>query len=73
MNQDAPLNLPPVGSRVWRLAKAGERRPLFHVRAHVDDEFIVLRSWSRRRGWRYVVEHACAFDDVGGLYFRRPF
>lgn len=29
---------------------------LCHIRAVVDDDYIVLRLWSPRRGWLYFVE-----------------
>jgi hypothetical protein len=37
----------------------GEGNPnngLIHIRAIVDGENVVYRKWSRRKGWRYVVE-----------------
>lgn len=33
------------------------RRNVYHVRAIVDDEYVVYRCWSPRRGWMYNVEH----------------
>lgn len=42
----------------------GEGNPnnkLIHIRAIVDDEWVVFRRWSHRRGWVYVVEWAYWF------------
>ena len=33
------------------------RRNVYHVRAIVDGDQVVHRTWSPRRGWMYNVEH----------------
>jgi hypothetical protein len=29
---------------------------IYHARGVVDDQYIALRSWSVRRGWRYKID-----------------
>ena len=59
MTDPTPV-LPKVGKKFHR--GHGMLRHLYHVRAHVDDEYVVLRTWSARKGWRYEVVHVSAFD-----------
>lgn len=61
-----PPPAPKVGGRLY--ARDGV---LHHVRAIVDAEDdgsyqVVMRWWSPRKGWRYVVESSTAFEV--GLY-----
>lgn len=42
-----------------------KKTELLHVRAIVDDEYVIVRVWSpRRRDWRYRVEHLGYFEMV---------
>ena len=45
---------PPVGSKMWTTF-GHELDKLYHVRAHVDGR-LVLRWYSKSRGWQYVIE-----------------
>lgn len=46
-----------VGSRYYRLRK------LYHVRAVVDEEYIVVRTWKKRTGqWFYGVEEIALIE-----------
>jgi hypothetical protein len=33
-----------------------------HIRAIVDDDFIVYRVWSKRKGWMYRISHKYDFE-----------
>lgn len=59
-----------VGSKVYK----GTR--LCHVRAFVDDDQVVIRSWSRRKGWCYEVYDTGAFEQTEGgvaLFCVKPY
>lgn len=52
-----------VGSKVYKLPG----HTLYHVRAIVDDEWVVMRCWrGRGYGWDYRIEHIDAMP--GGKY-----
>lgn len=38
--------------------------PRLHIRAVVDGEHVVLRRYSRRKGWVYQVEHVSYFEHL---------
>jgi len=57
--------LPPIGAKFYH---AGSAQRLYHVRAHVDGAYVVMRTWSARKGWRYVVEHVYVFGFDSPLY-----
>lgn len=41
---------------------------LYHVRAVVDDSYVVVRSWYReRRRWHYSVMHRVYLDQLAQL------
>lgn len=66
-----------VGATFERVRPEGTRPRLFHVRAVVDHHVrdgehryhLVLRTWSARKGWIYVVESEIAL--MVGLYTPR--
>jgi len=38
---------------------------ILHVRAIVDEEYIVLKRWSKRKQrWHYSIEHISWFDSI---------
>lgn len=58
--------LPKIGAQFHR--GHGDRRRLYHVRAQVDGDHVVLRTWSCRRGWCYEIVHVTAFDPQWAIY-----
>lgn len=38
----------------WNERNPNNKR--IHIRAIVDDEYVVYRQWSRRKGWLYRIE-----------------
>lgn len=46
----------------WGEGHPGNR--LIHIRAIVDDEYVVYRWWSRRNGWLYKIEWGHWFEMV---------
>lgn len=45
----------------------GEGHPsnkLIHIRAIVDDEYVIYRWWSRSKGWLYKIEWGHWFEMV---------
>lgn len=66
---------PEVGQKFWRIWKDGTEDHPHHVRAVVDTEqdtdgrwhfHVVMRWYSHRKGWQYIVESSIAFEV--GLY-----
>lgn len=62
--------LPAVGDKFRRAGTTGRggAYTLYHVRAVVDDEVVVLRHYSRKRGWVYRAADLVDFEL--GLYER---
>ncbi len=66
------IDLPPPPAIGATYRSASPMSPLYHVRAIVDVEpdgyfHVVLRFWSKRRGWCYLCENAFKFAP-GMLY-----
>lgn len=45
-----------------RLGANGRPRPLMHIRAIVDENQIVYRTWSARKGWQYHIDSRYGFQ-----------
>lgn len=56
-------NLQP-GKKLKRFFQPGNiNNATLHVRALVDDEYVVTRQWSKaKQGWFYKVEHISMFE-----------
>lgn len=36
--------------------KGNHNNHIRHIRAIIDDEYIVYKRWSNRKGWRYLID-----------------
>jgi hypothetical protein len=65
MTNDDEFSLPdyvvPGATIRWFWGEGNPNNKLVHIRAIVDDEWVVYRWWSRRKGWRYKIEWAYWF------------
>lgn len=56
----------PVPGEKYKLFydKDSPNNMIIHIRAIVDDDFVVFRTWSKnKKDWRYHVEYHCWFTE----------
>jgi len=65
------------GSKLYiHYGKGRIHNSIIHIRAIVDDEWVVSRTWHRRRGqWQYEINHITRFEvlyEQGRLKTKKP-
>jgi len=68
MFQDSrKLNMKLAAGQTWRIffSQDNPNNRTVHIRAIVDDEYVVSRTWSQRKQyWIYDCQHASYFDAL---------
>lgn len=60
-NSDLPVVIPGLSYQIY-YSDGNINNKKIHVRAIVDEDRVVYRSWSKRKGWVYSVESLYYFE-----------